>query len=96
MAVTIQSIHFTASDDLLGFVNCKVNKLNVFYDDIVDSEVFLKLEKTGAVQTKVAEVKLNIPGKELFARKESKTFEEATDMAVDALKKQIEKYKSKK
>lgn len=96
MAVTIQSIHFTASDDLLGFVNGKVNKLNVFYDDIVDSEVFLKLEKTGAVQTKVAEVKLNIPGKELFARKESKTFEEATDMAVDALKKQIEKYKSKK
>ena len=31
MAVTIQSIHFTASDDLLGFVNGKVNKLNVFY-----------------------------------------------------------------
>jgi putative sigma-54 modulation protein len=96
MGVTIQSIHFTASDDLLSFIDSKVGKLDSFYDDIVGSEVFLKLEKTGAVQTKVAEVKLKIPGKELFARKESKTFEEATDMAVDALKKQIEKTKAKR
>lgn len=96
MAVTIQSIHFTASDDLLAFVNSKVGKLNHFHDEIVDSEVYLKLENTGTVQTKVAEVKLSVPGKDLFARKESKTFEEATDMAVDALKKQIEKSKAKK
>ena len=41
------------------------------------------------------EIKINVPGKELFARKKSKSFEEATDEAVDALRRQINKHKGK-
>ncbi|HHU98433.1 MAG TPA: 30S ribosomal protein S30, partial [Bacteroidales bacterium] len=41
------------------------------------------------------EIKIEYPRGPLFARKQSKTFEEATDLVVSALKKQIIKQKEK-
>jgi putative sigma-54 modulation protein len=38
---------------------------------------------------------MQIPGYDLYAKKQSKTFEEAADTAIDALKKQLEKYKGR-
>ena len=66
-----------------------------FIDQIVTSEVFFKVDNTQSVENKVAEVKVLIPGSELFAKKQSKSFEESVDLAIDALKKQIEKAKNK-
>jgi putative sigma-54 modulation protein len=54
------------------------------------------LDKSDVNENKIAEVKLSIPGKELFAKKQCKTFEEATDVAVEALRKQIDKHRPKK
>jgi putative sigma-54 modulation protein len=58
-------------------------------------EVFLRIDKSQEGDNKVAEVKILIPGKELFAKKQCKTFEEATDLAVEALRKQVKKHKEK-
>jgi putative sigma-54 modulation protein len=66
-----------------------------FYDDIIGVEVFLKLEKTQSSENKITEIRIDIPGNELFAKKQSKSFEESTDNAIDALKKQITKHKEK-
>jgi putative sigma-54 modulation protein len=41
------------------------------------------------------EIKIDVPGGDLFARKQSKTFEESTDLAVDAIKQQVVKHKEK-
>jgi len=95
MRIKVQSIHFTADRKLLAFIQEKVDKLFHFYDQIIDSEVFLRLDKSENMENKIAEIKLNTPGKILFAKEQCKTFEEATDVAVEALRKQITKHKEK-
>ena len=95
MKLKVQSIHFNADTRLLAFIQEKVDKLTLVYDDIIDGEVFLKLEKSANSENKVTEIKVKIPGKVLFAKEQCKTFEEATDLAVEALRKQVKKQKEK-
>ena len=95
MKIKVQSIHFTADKKLLQFVEEKVDKLFQFYDSIIDSEVYLRLDKSDSSENKIAEIKINTPGKTLFAKEQCKTFEEATDVAVEALRRQITKHKEK-
>jgi len=95
MQVNINSVHFKADKKLSAFINEKVEKLSTMYEGVIGSDVILKLENTESPENKVAEIRLFIPGNDLYAKKQCKTFEEATDTAVDALKKQIRKHKSK-
>lgn len=95
MNIQIHSIRFDADKKLLDFVTLKVNKLSNLSDDIVNAEVYLKLDHDEERENKVTEIKVEYPGGPLFARKQSKSFEEATDMVVAALKRQIVKQKSK-
>ncbi len=95
MKVNITSLHFKADKKLENFIQTKVEKLNGFYDGILGSEVILKLEKNEKEANKIAEIRLKIAGNDLYAKKQSKTFEQATDTAVEALKKQITKHKEK-
>jgi putative sigma-54 modulation protein len=96
MNVQIHSVRFDADKKLINFVNQKLEKLVQIGDGIVNAEVYLRLSKDQDRENKISEIRLEIPGGPLFARKQSKTFEEATDQAIDALKKQISKYKEKK
>lgn len=95
MDFKVNTVHFTADKKLVSFIREKVDKLGLMSDQIIASEVYLRVDKTSDRDNKVAEVKLLMPGSELFAKKQCKSFEEATDNVVDALKKQIEKYKAK-
>jgi putative sigma-54 modulation protein len=96
MEIIINSVHFAADKKLMDFVNKKVNKLDTFYDGIINAEVTLKLLKPETTRNKMAEIKLSIPANGyLFAKKQADTFEEATDLAIDALRKQLEKFKEK-
>ena len=93
--VVVHSIHFDADDKLIEFVQGKINKLSNLYDHIIEGEVFLKLENVSILENKVVEIKLLIPKNDLFAKKSGKTFEEATDLAVEAIKRQVIKKKEK-
>ncbi len=95
MQITVQSIHFDADLKLIEFVEEKTKKLGVFHPAIHKAEILLRLDKNADQENKITEIILKVPGKELFAKKHCKTFEEATDLAVDALKHQIEKNKEK-
>lgn len=95
MGINIQSIHFDATKALEGFIEKKVKKLEVFYGDILDTEVILKVVKPEVAMNKEALVKVKISGSELFASKVSDTFEESVDTALDALQKQLIKIKEK-
>jgi putative sigma-54 modulation protein len=95
MDIQIQSIHFTADRKLLGFIQEKVAKLSQFYDGIISSEIFLRLDKSGDSTNKVAEIKLNVPGNDLYVKRQCKTFEEAIDEGIMALSRQVKKYKEK-
>ena len=95
MDIQVHSVHFTADKKLIEFVNEKVGKLDLLFDNIIASEVFLRLDKSQEGENKIAEIKILIPGKELFAKKQCKSFEEAADLAVEALRKQVTKHKEK-
>jgi len=95
MNIRINAVRFDADIKLEQFIEKKVSKLSRYFDEIINAEVFLKLENTPDLENKVVEIKLDMPGNELFARKQSKSFEESTDIVVDALKQQILKHKEK-
>lgn len=96
MRVNINSVHFKADRKLVAFINEKIEKLTQFYDGIIGSEVSLKLDNTNESDNKISEIRLVIPGQDLYARKQAKTFEESTDNAIEALRTQLIKYKEKK
>jgi len=95
MKINTQSVHFDADIKLLEFIENKLNKLYNFYDSIVASDVILKIDNAANGENKIAEIKLAVPGNDLYAMKQCKTFEEAVDLAIDALKIQVEKHKAK-
>ncbi|MDD2611788.1 MAG: ribosome-associated translation inhibitor RaiA [Bacteroidales bacterium] len=95
MEIRIQSIHFDATVALEKFIQKKVAKLEQYYDDILEAEVILKVIKPETVSNKEALVKIKVSGNELFASKISDTFEESVDVSVEALQKQILKFKEK-
>ncbi|TXK36506.1 HPF/RaiA family ribosome-associated protein, partial [Pontibacter qinzhouensis] len=52
MKLQMHSIHFDADTQLTEFVTQKVNKLETFYDRIVEGEVFLKHNNSDGNDTK--------------------------------------------
>ena len=94
MKLKVHSIHFDADQKLVAYIQKKVNKLDTFYDRLVDGEVFLRLNNEGS-DNKTVEIKLNLPGSQLFAVEKSRSFEAATDLATDALRMQLTKFKAK-
>ena len=95
MDVKINSVNFTADRKLIDFINEKMQKLELMNDHIVSSEVFLKVDNGPSKENKIAEVKIHVPGNELFASKQCKSFEEGADMAVASLERQLKKRKEK-
>ena len=95
MEVRIQSIHFDASEQLQVFIQKKVAKLEKYYDDIQKVEVSLKVVKPETAENKEAGVKVIVPSGDFYASKICDTFEEAIDLSVEAIEKQLVKYKEK-
>ena len=95
MKIRVQSIHFNADEKLLDFVNEKVDKLVHFYDHIISGEVFLKLDKSTTHENKIVQIMVKIPGNDLITKHQCHTFEEATDLCIDALSRQIKRHKEK-
>ncbi len=96
MKLTIQSLHFDASQQLKDFATQKVNKLDLFFDGIISAEVVLSLDKAGNTENKVSKISIAVPNDNLIAEKQCKSFEEGIDLACEALRKQLLKYKEQK
>lgn len=92
MRITVQSIHFDADRKLLNLIEKKAKKLETFFDRVVSCEVSLRLEKADDSANKIAVIKLVIPGNILFAKEQCRSFEEATDLAVESMSKQLKKH----
>ena len=95
MKVNMQAVHFTADQKLVDFIEKKLSKLDQFYDRITSADVYLKLENTGQVKDKIAEIHINVPGTSLITKESQKTFEAAVDLSIDSLKRQIKRHKEK-
>ncbi|MFM2134735.1 MAG: ribosome-associated translation inhibitor RaiA [Bacteroidota bacterium] len=95
MKITVQSIHFDADRKLLDFIQEKVDKMITFYDNILGGEVFLKLDKASDSKNKIVQIKLLVPGNQIIVSEQCRTFEEATDLCMDSLSRQVKKVKDK-
>ena len=94
MKVQVHAVHFSADQKLIDFIQRKINKLETFYDRMVNGEVFLRLNNQG-IENKTVEIILKVPGGSLFAKEHASSFEAATDTATDALRMQLKKFKTK-
>jgi putative sigma-54 modulation protein len=95
MKVNTQSVNFNADQKLIDFIQKRMNKLDLFYDKVIDSDVYLKVENTSGKENKIFEARVNVPGDSFVVKKQCKTFEEGTDMAVSSLERQLKKRKEK-
>lgn len=97
MNIKVNTVHFTADQKLVDFINKKVSKMDIFFDGIISAEILLKVDKPETNNNKISEIKLSLPSSTdyLFAKKQADSFEEATDMAVEAIRRQLKKHKDK-
>ncbi len=95
MNVNVKSVKFKADQKLEDFIQRKLQKYFGFHEQILDSDVVLRLDNSETRENKIAEIRLLLKGEELFAKKQTKTFEGSVDQAIDALRKQVEKYKER-
>lgn len=96
MELRIQSVNFEASSQLKAFAEKKANKLVRYSDDIIQSEMIMKELRPEGPNNREVSMKLNMRNGESFASKKADSFEEAIDLCMDALEKQIMRAKEKK
>ena len=95
MEIKIQSIHFDTTEKLQAFVEKKVAKLEKSFEDIQKVEVQLKVVKPATADNKEVSLSVVVPGTTLFVEKTTDTFEESTDLCVDSMRAQLQKFKEK-
>lgn len=96
MKVIIEAPNFNAREELIKFVEEQLEKLTSLSDNIIEAYVVLKTEKSDNKENKFCEIRLGIPGNDLFASKQHGTFEAAVVNTVDALKHQLNRWKGEK
>ena len=95
MKVNVHAVNFNVDRKLVGYVQEKLDKLDKYYDRVVCSDVFFKLDNTSAKINKIAELKVSVPGDEFVVKKQCKTFEEAVMLATDSMERLLVKRKQK-
>lgn len=97
MEVTINAIHFEISKQLQDFVNRKLERLNRRNPLILLTEVNLRVVKPETALNKEARIIVQIPQQpDVVATKVANTFEEAVDVCLEAIERQLQRDKAKK
>ena len=95
MKVDVHAVNFAVDRKLVDFVQERLIKLEKFYDKIVSSDVYLKVEKTSDKENKIVEMKIVVPGDDFLVKKQCKTFEEAVELSAESLERLLVKRKEK-
>ena len=94
MDIIIQSLGFTAGEGLEDFVREKIGKLDRDAK-VIRADVMLFLGPQSAAERYYCEVRLEIPGNDLFVKKNSDSFEKAIVATADVLQLNLRKTKEK-
>lgn len=95
MKVNVHAVNFNVDGKLVDFIQERMDKLEKYYDKVVSSDVFLKVEKTSEKENKIVEIKIHVPGDDFMVKKQCKTFEEAVEQSAEALERLLVKRKEK-
>lgn len=94
MKIIIQTPDFTATQKLKRFVTSRLEKLMHLHEGIMEARVCLKIENSDSSENKFCEIRLGVPGDDLFASRQTETFEESVVKTIEALKHQIGRQKT--
>ena len=95
MDINIKAIHFDIAEKLTAFINKKLERLARHNPAITTADVSLKVVKPETAMNKQAIVKVLLPQEEVVADKTADSFEEAVDLCLEAVERQLEKIKNK-
>jgi len=95
MKVNVHAVNFTVDKKLVDFIQERLDKLEKYYDKVVSSDVFLKVEKMSDKENKIVELKVHVPGDEFIVKKHCKSFEEAVEQSAEAVERLLVKRKEK-
>ncbi len=95
MKVNVHAVNFNVDRKLVDFIQERLLKIEKFYDKIVSTDVFLKVENTSDKENKIAEIKIHVPGDDFLVKKQCKSFEEAVELASESLERLVVKRKEK-
>lgn len=95
MKVNTQSVNFNADKKLIDFIQRRMDKLEQFYDKVIQSDVYLKLDNTSQKENKIFEARVRVPGDSIVVKKQCKSFEEGADSAASSIERQLKKRKEK-
>lgn len=95
MKINIQTPGFAPRRKLIDLVHKKINQLALLHREIISSEVCLQLSGSFTKDNKICRIRLFIPGNDLLASTQYEKFEQSIVQAVEKLKKQIIKRKTK-
>ena len=95
MKINYQTPNLNADKKLLEFIEEKLNKLDTFYNRIIDADVFLKMENSSDKDNKKVEIKLNVNNISLFSEHVNDSFEAAAVNSIESIRIQLKKHKAK-
>jgi len=91
--MNIETINFKPSEALLQKIQLKLNKLQNHYPFIKNHQFFLKLDSQLASENEIIELRLEVPGDQLFASVAEDKFEKGLNKLIDKVIRQLERYK---
>lgn len=95
MDKTVEPVNFNASQDLIAHVGQIFDKLTRYNDKIVSADIYLKSLRETPTGEKQVEVRVFLPGKDVFVSQEAESFVSAAQQAFDRLKVLVIKEKEK-
>lgn len=95
MKVNVHAVNFTVDAKLVAFIQARIDKLEKYYDRVVASDVYLKVDNTSEKENKILELKIHVPGDDIMVKKQCRTFEEAIEVAAESAERILVKRKEK-
>ena len=95
MKVNLNAVGFSIDKKLVDFIQIKMDKIERYYDKVVDADVYLKLENTSDKENKIVDIRVNIPGYDIAVNNQARTFEEEVDNCCEAIERLLIKHKEK-
>lgn len=95
MELKIKAIHFDINEKLHAFIEKKAARLEKKFERATQLEVTLKVVKPETAKNKETQLHLLLPGADVHAERVCDTFEEGIQECLDALLKQLERFKDK-
>ncbi|MDZ7660638.1 ribosome hibernation-promoting factor, HPF/YfiA family [Fodinibius sp.] len=94
MKTTFTARHFDASKELHQYAEDAVQKLDQFYDRILTCDIVLQPVPDDE-NPQQAELNVKVPQKLINAKEQASSYEQAINMVIENVARQLKKYKSK-